>query len=97
LKLKNTLKELDITSRFLTIGFTEHHRADLLNQIALAGSEVGNFIYVDTSKADFQKQIEDSLISSLELTSTASGLRAKMSSQCMEFNKSMVLEKSIIV
>ena len=37
-----------IRSTFLTIGLSAHHDAAKLNQVAKAGNEQGNFIYVDT-------------------------------------------------
>jgi hypothetical protein len=47
--LKEKLDSLKINSRFLTVGFTSYHNAKLLGDIANAGSDVGNFIYVDTN------------------------------------------------
>jgi hypothetical protein len=38
-----------IRSRFLTIGFTSSHDALFLNEIAKAGTELGNFFYIDVS------------------------------------------------
>ncbi len=46
--MKNFLKKKQIISRFLAIGFTSSHDATFLNQIAMSGSELGNFIYVNT-------------------------------------------------
>jgi hypothetical protein len=34
--------------RYLTIGFSRDHDAVFLNKIAQAGSERGNFFYIDT-------------------------------------------------
>ena len=36
-----------VKSRFLTIGLSASHDAKFLNQIALAGSDMGNFFYID--------------------------------------------------
>lgn len=49
-KLKALLKKQGISSRFLTIGFTSAHDATFLNRIAQAGSDLGNFFYVDTER-----------------------------------------------
>ncbi len=56
-KLKQILSKKDITSRFLTIGFTSSHDALFLNEIAQAGSELGNFFYINTDQADYPEQI----------------------------------------
>ncbi len=58
IELSNSLAKLTqsishFKSRCLTIGFTKSHDAVLLNSIAKAGSELGNFIYVDTDKQDY--------------------------------------------
>ena len=57
-KLKTFLKKEQITSRFLTIGFTGSHDAAFLNQIAKSGSELGNFFYVNTDQSDYPEQIK---------------------------------------
>jgi hypothetical protein len=82
-----------IKSRCLTIGFTQSHDAVLLNSIAKAGSELGNFIYVDTEKQDYHQQIEDSIASSLAMSLTIDGLEVEISSNCMEFKRKFILEK----
>ena len=51
-KLKTLLKKEQITSRFLTIGFTGSHDAAFLSQVAMFGSELGNFFYVNTDQSD---------------------------------------------
>lgn len=51
--LKEHLKKQQVSSRFLTIGFTSSHDAQFLNTIASAGSELGNFFYIDTSKPTY--------------------------------------------
>jgi hypothetical protein len=51
--LKNTLNNKEITSRFLTIGFTNEHDAKFLNTIAQSGSDLGNFFYINTEKSDY--------------------------------------------
>ena len=45
--MKEYLNKEEITSRFFTIGLSKHHDAVLLSKIAQAGSELGNFFYVD--------------------------------------------------
>ena len=51
--LQKTLKKKEITSRFLTIGFTNDHDAKFLNTIAQSGSDLGNFFYINTEKANY--------------------------------------------
>jgi len=37
----------NLTSRFLTIGFSRNHDAVFLNKITKSGSELGNFFFID--------------------------------------------------
>ncbi len=46
-----------IRSRFLTIGFTSSHDALFLNEIAKAGTELGNFYYIDVSQPGYPDKI----------------------------------------
>ena len=43
--IKNNSK---LKSRYMTIGFSRDHDARVMNQVAGAGSERGNFMFVDT-------------------------------------------------
>jgi hypothetical protein len=43
--IKNNPK---IKSRYMTIGFSRYHNAQIMNHVANAGSEQGNFVFVDT-------------------------------------------------
>lgn len=36
-----------LNSKFLAIGFSKDHDAVFLNKLAMAGSTLGNFIYID--------------------------------------------------
>lgn len=47
-KLQDLLNKEEKNFRFFTIGFSASHDAVFLNKIAQAGSEVGNFTYIDT-------------------------------------------------
>ncbi len=74
-KIDQSLKKLKenfagIKSRFLTIGFTSDHDAKFLNQITEAGSELGNFYFIDIQQSDYQQQISKCLISSLGMASS---------------------------
>ena len=76
-------------SRFLTIGFTEHHNATLLNQITQVGTELGNFYYIDTRKPDYPEYIKECLSNSLAMTFQSEGLVAELSSNIAEMKKKL--------
>jgi hypothetical protein len=50
-----------MVTRFLTIGFTKDHDAVFLNSIAQAGTELGNFFYIDTSVEGYAQKISECL------------------------------------
>ena len=56
-----------LNSKFLAIGFSQGHDAAFMNDLAKAGSMIGNFIYVDQSKAGWQQQVNTALKESLEI------------------------------
>ena len=75
--MKNLQSALDlkkVKSRFLTIGFTSYHNAELLGSIARAGSETGNFVYVDTNLQGYDEKITSALTNSLEMALKKDGL-----------------------
>ena len=43
----------NLKSRFMTIGFSRDHQAAFMNEIAGYGTEVGNFIFVDSYEAGY--------------------------------------------
>jgi hypothetical protein len=46
-----TLKSIpNLNSKFMAIGFSQGHDAVFMNELAKAGSTIGNFIYVDQRK-----------------------------------------------
>jgi len=59
--MKTAIANQHIQARFLTIGFSKGHDAAFLNQIANAGTELGNFFYVDVSQSGYQEQISECL------------------------------------
>ena len=79
--MKKTLEKKQITSRFLTIGFTNDHDATFLNRIAQAGSDLGNFFYVDTENPEYATQIQECLHNSLKMAQEEEGLIIRMSSE----------------
>jgi hypothetical protein len=58
----------------LTVGFTQYHNAKLLGDIANAGSDVGNFIYINTAEAGYDEKISQSLRASLDMAVSVDGL-----------------------
>ena len=87
----------NVSSRFLTIGFTSAHDAAFLNRIAQAGSDLGNFFYVNTERDDYPDQIKECLQSSLSMAQTEDGLALNVSSHCMELNQKIILSKTLAV
>ena len=83
--MKFALRDMQIASRFLTVGFTSSHDAKFLNEIANAGSELGNFFYIDTSKPGYKEEITKSLSSSLEMAIDESGIPIEIISNRMEY------------
>jgi hypothetical protein len=57
----------NLTSRFLTIGFSANHDAVFLNKITKSGSELGNFFFIDTSKNDYTDDVKKCLSESLDI------------------------------
>ena len=55
------------------IGLSRYHDAKLLNSLAQAGSNIGNFVYIDTSKDDYKDTMKEALSSSLNMALASSG------------------------
>ena len=56
-----------LKSRFLTIGFSADHDAPFMNRIAQSGSDLGNFMYIDTGKPNFSDEVQTCLSESLDM------------------------------
>ena len=67
LKLKKFNREKGINTTIYCIGFRPEHDAALLNEMAQSGSQMGNFIYVDTYLPGYEKLIDDALKDSLSM------------------------------
>jgi len=67
IELKESLAKLGANSRIFTIGFSKDHNATFLNQLALAGKDLGNFFFIDVHDRDYKTQISRSLEESLSL------------------------------
>jgi hypothetical protein len=66
-RLKTLSTKKNIQSTIYTIGLSRNHDASLLNELAQAGSEMGNFIFIDTSVEGYLEQLNGSLGDSLGL------------------------------
>lgn len=67
LAIKNNPK---IKSRYMTIGFSRGHNAQIMNHVANSGSEQGNFVFVDTQgkhQGELEKDIGEALGESLDV------------------------------
>lgn len=66
-QLSAQLNQREIVNRYLTLGFSRDHDAVFLNSIAQAGSEMGNFFFIDTQKEGYVEDVKESLKSSLSM------------------------------
>ena len=53
--------------RYMSIGFSRNHDAAMMNKIANAGTEQGNFQYVDTGCNDYKEKITEALDDSFNI------------------------------
>ena len=54
-------------SKFLSVGFSRGHDAAFMNRIANFGSEIGNFIFIDSYEEGWRDKLNESLLESLEI------------------------------
>ncbi len=94
-EMEKAINKREITSRFLTIGFTKDHDALFLNSIAQAGSDLGNFFYIDTENEGYAEQIQDCLQSSLQMAQQEEGLILKFSTGAKSGERKVVLVKTL--
>ncbi len=87
----------EITSRFLTIGFSRDHDAVFLNKIAQSGSEMGNFFFIDTNQPDKKEKVTECLTSSLSMTRQQDGLSLVLNSAATSITEKLLLEKTLFV
>lgn len=80
--LKTFLNKNEITSRFFTIGLSSEHDAVLLSNIATAGSDLGNFFYVDYSEenetTNYKTVIKECLIKTFDMGIPGNSLTASI-------------------
>jgi uncharacterized protein YegL len=63
----------NVTSRFLSIGFSANHDAAFMGAVAEAGIERGNFTYVNTSNENYQQDVTNSLTDALDMAMEGAG------------------------
>lgn len=66
-------QDKNISTRLCCIGFSKHHDAVMLNSIAKAGSNLGNFIYIDTNNPEYKEQMKEALSETLGMIINDSG------------------------
>ena len=71
-QLKQTIIKRELAARFLTIGFTSAHDAVFMNKIAQAGTELGNFFYINTEQSNYPEQIKECMQNSLTMAASTS-------------------------
>ena len=64
-EIKQLIMKREIKCRYLCVGLSSSHDAPFLNRIAQAGTDLGNFFYIDTSKPNYQEDVKECLGNSL--------------------------------
>jgi len=77
-KLNERLNKQEIASRYLTIGFSRDHDAVFLNSIAQAGSELGNFFFINTENPGYTQEVQECLKTSLSMAAIEDGLSLRL-------------------
>jgi len=77
-ELKAIFKMKEVTSRFLCIGFSQYHDADLLGTISRSGSDMGNFVYVKEQSETFKEEIIVALKEVFDLAPGSSSLKVEI-------------------
>ena len=57
----------NLNTKFLSVGFSRGHDAAFMNRIANFGSNIGNFIFIDSYENGWQDNLQQSLLDSLEI------------------------------
>ena len=80
----------NLTSRFLTIGFSQNHDAVFLNKITKSGSELGNFFFIDTSKNDYTEEVKKCLSESLDIAMEGGNNATRECDNCSRIVKRVI-------
>ena len=57
----------NLKTKFLSVGFSRGHDAVFMNRIANFGTDIGNFIFIDSYNQGWQDNLQQSLLDSLEI------------------------------
>lgn len=81
--LKTFLQRKEISSRFFTIGLSKDHDALLLSKIAQAGSDLGNFFFVDYAEDNptrsYKDVIKECLVKTFDMGIPGKSLNVELS------------------
>jgi len=81
----------EIQTSIYSIGFSRDHDAQLLNQMAQAGTQMGNFIFVDPSAENYDEQIKEALNSSINMA-LESSTKGKIVLKNGDFKKTLICD-----
>ena len=83
----------NLTSKFLTIGFSSNHDAQFLNDITKGGSELGNFFFIDTSNNNYTEQVKTCLTESLDIAmESGNPLKFNFQNDLFQYNEAHKVE-----
>ncbi len=86
-----------LNSKFLAIGFSRNHDAAFMNELAKAGSTIGNFIFIDPSKQGWQDEVKVALADCLEIAvSNSSPFNFLIENHAISFSKNLVAEQNYV-
>jgi hypothetical protein len=86
-----------LNSKFLAIGFSKNHDAAFMNELAKAGSTIGNFIFIDPSKNLWQDEVRVALADCLEIATSNSGpFNFLIENHSISFSKQIAAELTYV-
>lgn len=87
----------NLNSKFMAIGFSRNHDAVFMNELAKAGSKIGNFIYIDQSKEGWQKEVNAALGESLDIALSGSApFKFGIANNTIQFTRDFVGEMNYV-
>ena len=57
----------NLTTKFLSVGFSRGHDAAFMNRIANFGSDIGNFVFIDSYEEGWRENLNQSMVDSLDI------------------------------
>lgn len=77
-------------STIYCIGFSQGHDAKLLNSLAQAGSNVGNFIYIDSNQPNYQQTMHEAIRDSMDMAiESASSAKLIIKNEALNFTQNL--------